>query len=150
MDDAEFKRQKSRLLALSDKWVRPLGLAWWDIAYEYARDDYEAPPNASSPDASLAKCAANWRYGHACITWNMPRVREIQDVELERCFVHELMHIFLSETRENGEDWLDHEERVASTLTKAFLWLRDSLTEQQPEPVISEETARGFTVAVLN
>lgn len=55
----------------------------------------------------------------------MPRVREIGDKELERCFVHELMHIFLSET---GDDWLDHEERVASTLTKAFLWQRDKLS----------------------
>lgn len=133
MDDQEYARQKQRLLDLADKWIKPLGLGWWDISFEYARDDYVAPENASSPDASLAKCAANWRYGHACITWNMPRVREIEDAELERCFVHELMHIFLSETRENGEDWLDHEERVASTLTKAFLWLRDSLAEGQPQ-----------------
>lgn len=132
MDDAEYERQKQRLLDLSEKWIKVLGLAWWDIDLAYARDDYEAPPGASSPDLSLAYCAADWRYGHACITWNMPIVREQRDDKLERTFVHELMHIFLSETRETGDDWLAHEERVASTLTKAFLWLRDSVAVDEP------------------
>lgn len=72
MDDAEYEIQKQRLLRLNDVWIDPLGLGWWDIVMTYARDDYVAPQNASSPDASLAKCTANWRYGHAAIEWNMP------------------------------------------------------------------------------
>jgi hypothetical protein len=135
MNDEECERQKQRLRCLADKWVQSIGLGWWDIDMAYARDDYEAPPAASSPDRSLAYCSADWRYGHACITWNLPMVRDTPDDKLERCFVHELMHIFLSETRETGDDWLAHEERVASTLTKAFLWLRDALTDGTEQPI---------------
>jgi hypothetical protein len=60
----------------------------------------------------------------------MQRVAEQSDAVLERAFVHELMHIFLKETRETGRDWLDHEERVASVLTKAFLGLRTHVEQQ--------------------
>lgn len=135
MTDAEYEVQQARLLALADKWVKPLGLGWWDLDFAYARDDYE-PPDSLSPkerDRSLAYCNVDWRYGHATITWNMPRVAEQTDEKLERAFVHELAHIFLNEmrwARDGDADHLDHEERVATTLTKAILWLRDSLLEQ--------------------
>lgn len=144
MDDAEYEHQKQRLLALADKWVRPLGLGWWDIQYAYARDDYEPPKQASSEDHSVAHCSADWRYGYACITWNMPLVREQDDEKLERIFVHELQHIFLHEMRwtaDNSDDSIDHEERVASIYTKAFLWLRDALLEQQQQPPIPTEVS---------
>lgn len=129
MTDAEYKASRRRLLALSAKWLKPLGLNWWDIDLAYARDDYE-PPGTTARDDSLAHCKVDWRYGHATITWNMPLVATQSDDQLERAFVHELMHIFLHEmrwARDQTEDSLDHEERVATILTKAFLWLRDSL-----------------------
>jgi hypothetical protein len=53
------------------------------------------------------------------------------------------MHIFVNEMRwtaDNSDDSIDHEERVVSTLTKAFLWLRDHLVEQQQQqPAIHTE-----------
>lgn len=125
MTDEEYEAQKRRILALCQKWVSPIGLGWWDIEFGYERANFEVDGNPSHD--AVAKCTANWRYGHAYIGFNMPRVQEQTDERLERCFVHELMHIFLNETRESDDDWLDHEERVASTLTKAFLWLRDSM-----------------------
>ena len=133
MNDTEYEIQRQRLLALSEKWIKPLGLGWWDIELVYARDDY-VPPGTTARDDSLANCAASWRYGQAVITWNMPKVSAETDKTLERAFIHELCHIFLNEMRwanANDADSLDHEERVASTLTKAFLWLRDSLTEDK-------------------
>lgn len=129
MNDEEYERQKQRLLTLIDRWVSALGLGWWDIEFAYERGSFEVD-GEPAPNA-VASCAANWRYGHAYIQFNMQQVAAQSDPQhLERAFVHELMHIFLNETRENDDDWLDHEERVASTLTKAFLWLRDSLTAQ--------------------
>ena len=125
MNDAEFERQATRIRTLAEWWIPRIGLAWWQIDLAFTRDDFEVDGRAA-PD-TLAKTHANWRYGHACITWNMPRVAGQSDGDLETAFVHELQHIFLNEARENGKDWLDHEERVASTYTKAFLWLRNIL-----------------------
>lgn len=129
MNDAEYEAQKQRLRDLSHKWVEALGLGWWNIQLEYARDNYE-PAEGNTRNGELARCKTDWRYGHACITWNMLVLPGIDDEELELAFLHELMHIFLNEmrwARTNDSDSLDHEERVASTLTKAFLWFRDSL-----------------------
>lgn len=131
MTDAEFEEQKARLKVLVDRWVKPLGLGWWKIDMEYAREEYR-PAKENTRDAEVAHCACDWRYGEACITWNMPKLPGLNDDELEWAFVHELMHIFLNEQRwtaDNSADSLDHEERVASTLAKAFVWLRESLTE---------------------
>ena len=128
MTDAEYEAERQRLLALSEKWINPLGLGWWDIDLAYARDDYSPP--GGTKNGVLAHCDVDWRYGHATITWNMPELLAYPDEKLERAFVHELMHIFLNEMRwtaSNDEDSIDHEERVATTLTKAFLWQRDSL-----------------------
>lgn len=144
MNDEEFEKQKARIQTLTERWVKPLGLGWWDIGVVYERDIFEVD-GKPAPDA-VGKCTANWRYAHACLTFNMPLVRQQTDEQLERIFLHELMHIFLNEARENGDDWLDHEERVASTLTKAFLWLRDHLSEQMAEPIMSEERANGLIV----
>jgi hypothetical protein len=125
MTDAEYE-------ALAEKWIDAIGLGWWEIDLVYARDDYEAEPRGDA-SRSLATCSADWRYGHACITWNMPEVKDTPDAKLETAFVHELMHIFLSEARwidkdtPKEHDSLDHEERVASTLAKGFLWLRDAI-----------------------
>jgi hypothetical protein len=131
MNDTEYAEQKARLLALADWWIPKVGLGWWNIDMLYSRDSFEV--HGEPAPSTLAKTSANWRYGHACIEWNMVRVTEQSDFDLEMAFVHELQHVFLNEARENGKDWLDHEERVASTYAKAFLWLRDALSEKPVE-----------------
>lgn len=143
MNDSEYEAQRERLKALADKWVGPLGLGWWDLDFAYARDDYE-PKHDNSRHDELANCRCDWRYGHAMITWNMPLAAEQSDEQLERAFVHELCHIFLNEmrwAREADTDGLDHEERVASTLTKAFLWLRDALEAREITEKAMEKTS---------
>ena len=138
MTDAEFAAQQSRLRVLSDRWLKPLGLGWWKIDVAYAREEYRPPDHAgTSKDDSVAHCHVDWRYVEACITWNMPKLPELNDDELEMAFCHECAHILLHEMRwtaDNSADSLDHEERVASTLAKAFLWLRDELTEKPDDP----------------
>src|SRR3990167_11383214 len=98
MIDSEFEEQKARLAALAEKWIGPLGLGWWDITHAYAREEYRAP-GTTARDDSLAYCKADWRYGHAEITWNMPNLIGYADADLERAYIHELMHIFLNEMR---------------------------------------------------
>ena len=55
------------------------------------------------------------------------------DAELEKVFVHECMHLLLHETRAGTVcdcPWdIRHEERVATTLQKAFQWIWDAAYE---------------------
>jgi hypothetical protein len=128
VNDEEFERQKARIQALADRWIRPVGLGWWSIDIDYERGPLEV--NDKLEPKTIGATSVDWRYAHACITFNLSNVRDQSDADLERCFVHELMHVFLNEmrwARADDADHIDHEERVASTLTKAFLWLRDSL-----------------------
>jgi hypothetical protein len=139
--DAEYEAQRVRIRALIDRWVDALGLKWWHLDFAYTRDSGDFEVNGNPAPQAVACCAADWRYGTATVSWNMPAVARQDDDKLEMIFVHELMHIFLNEFRrllpEDGkldlvgrDDWLAHEERVASTLARAFLWLRDDMTKE--------------------
>lgn len=126
MTDAEFEAQKERLRVLRERWHDALGLKWWDITHEYERDSgrFELDTGAQASRA-LAVCEGDWRYLKATVTWNMRFLPDTTDDYLERAYVHEMMHIFLLETR--LEDAAHHaaEERVAETLARAFIWVRD-------------------------
>lgn len=69
------------------------------------------------------------RDGHLQRYGTLPVMEELTDDELEEIFVHECGHILVNEMRGDPDDWLDHEERVVSTLTKAFLWVRSAFAE---------------------
>jgi len=68
-----------------------------------------------------AICESHWEYLEHTITFNITHLQSQSDESIEATVVHELMHIFLNEMREEG---IEHEERVASTLQKAFVWVR--------------------------
>lgn len=123
MNDEEFERQKTRIATLRERWWKPLGVGWWDIEFKFVRTDFAVDGNPE-PD-TIAYTTCDWRYMHGTVHWNMPQVREIDDDELERAFVHEAVHILLQEVL--NVEQRDHHERVTTTLTKAFLWLRDEL-----------------------
>ena len=128
MTDAEYAAQKKRLVRLKDRWYAALGLGWWRIEETYYREGGEgfAPPEGSSW-GSLATCVADWSHKAASISWNMPAVAETDDYVLETAYVHEMMHLFVSEMREGvvaDFNQLPHEERVCTQLAEAFLWTR--------------------------
>ena len=131
MNDAEFFAQVARLLALAEQWVRPIGLGWWriDLTYDRTGEDFADAKQQSGNfySTSLARCYADWRYGLATIVWNMPEVARKTNDELEHAFVHELMHCYLHELRgdDDSDDHPDHEEHAATSLEKAFIWIRD-------------------------
>ncbi len=41
MTDAQFKEQKRRVKKWLDKWQKPAGFGWWDIAVEFDRERYD-------------------------------------------------------------------------------------------------------------
>lgn len=114
ISDADFALCRKRVNALAKKWVKPLGLGYWTTHLNFLVEIVRDGGNAVG-----MTCDADWRYQEATITVNVRAVKDLTDSELESCFVHELMHIFLNEMREGD---IKHEERVATQLQKAFLW----------------------------
>lgn len=139
MDDAKYEAQRERVVTLADRWIRAIGLGWWRITNSYDRtgEDFADSTVRSGGyrTGTAARCFPEWRYGFATIVWNMPEVAEMDDEQLENTFVHELMHLYLHELRgdEDG-DHLDHEEHAATSLAKAFIWIRDAAAEGSMNP----------------
>lgn len=116
----EREDQKRRVQKLHKKWVRPIGLAWWNIQivfYDLATGD----ESTDSTDVAMA-CEVDWRYMMATIRVNLDCIETMSDDKLEKTFVHELMHIFLGELRGDTKEDHDHEERVATQLASSFIW----------------------------
>lgn len=67
MNDAECEAQKERPRILADPWIKPLGLGWWEITQEYARDESKPPREPGERSTSIANCEADWRSAHATI-----------------------------------------------------------------------------------
>ena len=119
------KNIKKYIQERSGWWIRWLGLGFGDICIHYVErieDVYEDGSISINPDCA-GKCDTDWRYQESHITLSMAKLRELTKPEIEKVLVHELMHVFLNEMREEG---IDHEERVATNLQKAFLWIRDA------------------------
>lgn len=130
MTDAEYAAQKKRIAALSKKWLKPLGLLWWNVEMVYCREGIpqDNPERAAENWQPMARAKVLWPYLRLVIEWNMPEVAERNDDDLERIFVHECCHALVNEMREwhdhPAESAIDHEERVVTMLTNAFLWVQ--------------------------
>jgi hypothetical protein len=140
MNDAEFETQKARIIALERRWFETLGLAAWKLNTEFVRGDF-SNGGQPAPD-TLATAKTHSEYMLATISWNMPVVIDHNDRELERIFLHEMMHVMVNEmrpSRPNNEvnnalseedSW--HEERVCTMLGNAFLWTREANRKYTP------------------
>lgn len=130
MNKKEFNKQKRRVEGFIKKWSVPLWLGWWHIDYlwydsdeEYDKDRPLIIVDQNGPRRGLMYCNARWEYNRATIGVNLPCASTQTDDELEEAVVHEFCHILVNETREEDENWR-HEERVVSTLARAFMTVR--------------------------
>ena len=100
------------------KWVTKTYLGWWhiDVLYYSGYEFMKLDENYSID--SVAACVTNWKYLTAQIRVNSEKLEEQPEKDIEMFALHELMHIFLNEMREEG---VEHEERVATILTHSFL-----------------------------
>ena len=115
MTGKESKRQIARIKALRKKWYSPLRLFEWDITWKYVDGDLLVDGALAEDAAAVA--TVDWRYRHATIQWNLRLIADQPADELERIFVHEVMHVQVNEMREGD---LHHEERVCQTLALCF------------------------------
>ena len=116
--------RRKRIQAALDKWLKPLGLLWWEVTVEYYNDPDEVIRMFHRDDEETvvaARIYSDWRYGTIRLLINLPAFKGRDSEETERIIVHELCHALVSEMQTGG---MDHEERVVSILTKAFFWVR--------------------------
>lgn len=122
MKDAEYEKQRDRIRALADKWLEPLGLLMWRRVHLAFSDDVKA----GSPEC-VGEARVSWEYQEATITFYLPNVVGLDDEDLEYAFVHECQHVLVHEMRwqDADTDNIRHEERVCTTLARAFVWVKD-------------------------
>lgn len=121
-------KTKERIKAAFDKWLKPLGLLWWDIEVTYHTDPEEIVRTFRDPGQGgvvAARTITRWQYGSAYIDINVTAFTDLTDKDIERIVVHECCHVLVNELTEESED--HHEERVVTNLTKAFMWVGDLL-----------------------
>ena len=122
MNDAAVEEQKVRVMGFIDLWLVPLGLGMWNITHKWNRGEHA---ESNQADRVVMTCTAWWQYLSAALEYFLPAVAARDDEDLEECIVHELIHMHLSEMRSTGLDH-EHEERVATQLSRAFLWVRNA------------------------
>lgn len=128
MTDAEAEQQKDRVKAISDRWLKTLGLGWWKVTFGWYRG---AIPNH---DGALGVCSTDWKYQHADISFDLTRVADQDDEELEKIVLHEFAHIFLNMIRPiDGvtDEEMAREEFICNRLALSWLWTRDHFQEKE-------------------
>lgn len=133
MTDAEFEVQKKRIRALANDWLGPLGLLYWRIHIDFNRDA-AMMVNGAWCDETIGKASVQWEYLTATLSFNLNKIAQKDDDDLEYCFVHECCHVLVHEMREwcqtahldsdRQEAAMNHEERVVTQMAKAYVWVR--------------------------
>ncbi len=112
----DWKRQRDRIKAVARKWRSTLGMYEWEIFTQYVDGDLLIDGTLSSTAAACANTI--WEYKRATLKFNLKAVADMSDTELERVYIHEVMHVIVNEMREEDEK---HEERVCTMLANAFM-----------------------------
>lgn len=121
----DAKAERKRIRGIAKKWRLPLGLDEWRLTTEFV-DGALIVDDELRPD--VAGCAnVKWEYRQATLKFNLQQTARFDDDELEEMYVHEAMHILLNEMREYEPGRMGCEERVASSLSFAFMRLRKGL-----------------------
>lgn len=107
------KKQRKIVKDIFLWWRANTGLSFWNINVQFA--DY------LDGGCTAGSCAANWKYLNATLTFSDDAIKNMDRNELEELVVHEMMHMLLNEMREGK---IKHEERVATQLQKAFMWVK--------------------------
>jgi hypothetical protein len=148
----EFNKLRKRIRSIALPWLECLGLKWWTVNLDYSRDgkDVNPPREENGATWDCAACAsAQWQYMTATVTFNMPVLMDFSDEKLESTIIHELMHILVREMREWSPEDVSQEriavgrnaeERVVTTLTKAFLWTR-AMARREAKEMAAKKTA---------
>lgn len=107
------KKQRKIVKDMFMWWRKNTGLGYWEITLKFV--------DVIDNGWTVANCQVEWKYCAAILTFSDDLIKNKNREELEHIVVHEMMHIFLNEMREGK---IKHEERVATQLQKAFMWVK--------------------------
>jgi hypothetical protein len=99
------------------KWKTNLYLGMWRIDFNIR--DYLGTTSQDGY-STAARCDTSWKYFTADIDFSYVQLKDMEEKEIEKIIIHELLHIVLNEMREDG---LEHEERVTSHLQMIMSWM---------------------------
>lgn len=116
MKDKEWKIKKTKVKTIIDKWVKDLGLGWYEINIEWKAGDAQERGDGY---LCVMEVVSRWMYRTATIRIWLEEVPEDGE-KLERMVVHELCHILVEPMR--SERVTENEEHVVESLARAFLW----------------------------
>jgi hypothetical protein len=126
------KKIKKIIEEKSRWWIHYLGLGFWEVHLLFS--------NVIREDrwgfTTHADTSVDWKYLKFTVTFYLKTLTNLTKDDLENMVVHELMHVFLNEMRESG---IDHEERVASSLQKAFSWVEAAIRQECKEELLEEK-----------
>ena len=116
-----MKTKKEKLFdTYFDKWAKKTWLSIWRINIYYLSQKEYQKQTGNDEHHSLATCSSHWEYLEASIFVNRKIINNQPKKRIEYLVLHELMHIFLAETRLSHKD-VRHEERIATLLARSFL-----------------------------
>lgn len=116
MKDRTVKQLHAVLNKYVKKWKTQLFLGVWEVSFNI-RDYLKGGDDGT---CTAATCDAQWKYFEAFLNFSFEEMRGLEEEEIEKIVIHEMMHIVVNELREEG---IDHEERVVSHLTMIADWM---------------------------
>jgi hypothetical protein len=116
ISDKEIRRVKKLVRKYLKYWVHILGLGFWrvDLCFIDCFEDRQV----------VAETTVEWKYLEIHITFSLVALCDFAEQRIERIVLHELCHGLINEMRSYHDDH-DHEERVASQLANAFMWVKE-------------------------
>jgi hypothetical protein len=78
VNDEQAEAQKARVMALYERWGKPLGLGWQRaVTFSWYRGGIPDYPGAAMT------CSAQWQYKSATISVDLVKIAEESDADLE-------------------------------------------------------------------
>lgn len=136
LTDKQAKYQRKRVKFLFNWYIDRLRLRWWSFVFEYDRGESREDINSQWKFRRFASVWSSWKYCDAMIKVYLGEIAELSDDVLEETVLHELMHVYINETRREETDIaLEHEERVVTSLARSFISFR--ISQQVPNPLVA-------------
>ena len=117
MKDRTTLQLKAIINKYLKKWKCNLFLGMWTINFNIR--DYLGSATQDGY-STAARIDTSWKYFTADLDFSYIQLKDMEEKEIEKIIIHELLHIVLNEMREDG---IEHEERVTSHLQMIISYL---------------------------
>ena len=124
MTDLQYEEQKQRVENVLEKFIKPLGFAWWDVGVVFERQ-----PSLDDTDNKEVQgtCQSFWQYRSATLTFYLASLSGVNDRDLEDMVIHELCHILVAPVEDYSSP--DKQDKTELATTNVAFALRFAYEE---------------------